>query len=236
MEQIEEGNRGIKKTWGKVQSEALTPGLYFYNPFSSDVFEMSVKEEKLEFDSPCFTKDTQTVQVGATVTYYPDPAKIQDLYSQFGKDWDEKIVKPAVLGSLKDAIGQYIADDLVGKREAVKQAAQKEITDTLAARHVTVTSLSITNLDFEDQYEHAVEEKVVAIQKAAEAKNKTVQVQEEAKQTVATAQAEAESMRIRAQALSQNKALVEYEAVQKWDGKLPQYQFGNSTPFINLSK
>ena len=31
-----------------------------------------------------------------------------------------------------------------------------------------------------------------------------------------------------------NKNLVEYEAVQKWDGKLPQYMMGNSVPFVNL--
>ena len=49
------------------------------------------------------------------------------------------------------------------------------------------------------------------------------------------AQAEAKSMAIRAQALAQNKSLVQYEAVQKWDGKMPQYMLGNSVPFINVS-
>ena len=52
-----------------------------------------------------------------------------------------------------------------------------------------------------------------------------------------SAQAEAESMRIRSQALSQNKSLVEYEAVQKWDGKLPVNMYGSAPiPFINLNK
>ena len=51
------------------------------------------------------------------------------------------------------------------------------------------------NLDFDDAYEKAVEAKVVAIQRAAEAKNETVQIEEQAKQTVKTAQAEAEAGR-----------------------------------------
>ena len=66
------------------------------------------------------------------------------------------------------------------------------------------------------------------------AKNRTVQIQEEAKQKIISAEAEAKSMAIRANALTQNKALVEYEAVQKWDGKLPEYMLGNSVPFINV--
>ena len=43
-------------------------------------------------------------------------------------------------------------------------------------------------------------------------------------------------MKIRATALTQNKALVEYEAVKKWDGKMPQYMMGNSVPFINIKQ
>ena len=73
------------------------------------------------------------------------------------------------------------------------------------------------------------------VSEALKAKNKTVQVQEEAKQKVIAAEAEAKSMAIRAKALSQNKSLVQYEAVQKWDGKMPQYMLGNSVPFINVS-
>jgi prohibitin 2 len=235
MEQVDEGYRGVKKTWGKVQDESLTPGLYFYNPFSSGIDDMSVKEEKLTLTTQCFTKDTQTVNVEATVTYYPDQSKIHEIYSQFGKDWDQKIISPAVLGSIKDAIGQYIADDLVSKREAVKNAAQKEVVEALAARKVIVTRLDLTNLDFDDQYERAVEAKVIAIQHAAEAKNKSVQVEEEAKQSVKRAEAEATSMRIRSAALTQNKNLVSYEAVQKWNGELPKIILGNgSMPMLDL--
>ena len=61
-----------------------------------------------------------------------------------------------------------------------------------------------------------------------------MQIEEEAKQKLISAEAEAKSMRIRATALTQNKALVEYEAVQKWDGKMPQYMLGGSVPFINI--
>ena len=41
-------------------------------------------------------------------------------------------------------------------------------------------------------------------------------------------------MRIKANALESNPKLVNYEAVQKWDGKMPQYMLGNSVPFIDL--
>jgi prohibitin 2 len=236
MKQVDEGYRGIKTKWGKVVGEPLQPDLYFYNPISSDIFEMDVREKKMESQTTAFTRDTQSVAVTYVLTYYPDPKKIGILFSQFGLGWDDRIIGQAVLGSLKDVIGQYIADDLVSKREAAKQAVERELRAALLERGVTMTRLDFTNLDFDDAYEKAVEAKVVAIQKAAEAKNRTVEVEEEAKQKVTAAKADAESMRIKSQALSQNKGLVEYEAIQKWDGALPQYMFGSTIPMINLDK
>ena len=41
-------------------------------------------------------------------------------------------------------------------------------------------------------------------------------------------------MEIKAAALAKNKGLTEYEAVQRWDGKLPQYMFGGSVPMVNV--
>ena len=51
---------------------------------------------------------------------------------------------------------------------------------------------------------------------------------------VLAAEAEAKSMQIRAEALEKNAKLVEWEAVQKWDGKLPVYSMGGAVPFIQM--
>lgn len=234
--QVEEGTRGIKKIWGKVDAEAMTPGIYFINPISTTVIKMSVKEEKLEIETNAYTKDTQTVKVKFAVAYYPEADLIPKIYSNFGYEWENKVIEPAILGSLKDSIGQYIADELVSKRELVKNQAESEVKKSLKSRSVIVTRLDILNLDFDNAYEQAVEAKVVAVQEAERSKNRTVQIKEESQQKIISAQGEAESMKIRSQALSQNKSLVEYEAVQKWNGVLPVYMMGNSVPFINLSK
>ena len=237
FEVVNTGYRGVKTRFGEVIGEPLPEGLHFYNPFTTSITEFKVQEEKWSEKTEIFTKDTQRVDVEFTVVYYPDPKFVNVIYKEIGREYalGEKIIKPVVLGSLKDAIGSVIADELVSKREAVTRNSLKEIQDNLKARHVFVTDLQFTNLDFDDAYERAVEQKVVAIQDAQKAKNETVKIEEQAKQTLKTAEAAATAMRIKSQALQQNKGLVEFEAVQKWDGKLPQYMFGsNSTPFIDL--
>lgn len=234
-EQVDEGYRGIRKSWGKVQGDPLPPGLYFYMPIAGNVFEMSVREDKWTAEEQVFTKDTQAVTVALSLTVYPKPEKIAAIYSQFGEGWEQKILAPVMQSSIKDAIGQYNADDLIGRREAVRDAAFKEIVKVMAARDVVVTRLDITNLDFSDEYEAAVDMKVKAVQQALEAKNRTVQVEEQAKQKILTAEADAKAMRIKSEALRENKGLTAYQAVEKWNGVLPVNMYGSAPiPFLNL--
>lgn len=228
------GERGVETRFGEIQGEPKPEGLYFYNPFTSGLKTFDVRESKLEGKTKPYTKDTQTAEITYILTYAPDPTQIHLLYKNMGEDWAEKIVKPAVEDTIQNVIGQETADDLMGKREDTRKKAFAKLQEQLAGRSVSIRSLAFTNVDFDDAYEKAVENKVVAIQKAAEAKNKTVEIEEKAKQTVLAAEAEAKSMQIRSQALSQNKSLVDYEAVQKWNGVLPQYMTGSAMPFLNL--
>ena len=236
FEIVDTGYRGVKTRFGEVVGEPLPEGLHFYNPVTTNITEFEVREEKWSDKTAIFTKDTQRVDVEFAVVYYPKPEKVHQLFREVGESdaLAEKIIKPVILGSIKDAIGEIIADELVSKRELVTKAALREVQENLAGRNVLVTDLQFTNLDFDDAYEQAVEQKVVAIQDAQKAKNETVRIDEEAKQKVTTAKAEAEAMKIKSQALAQNKGLVDFEAVQRWDGKLPQFMMGNSTPFIDM--
>lgn len=236
FEIVDPGYRGIETNLGKVVGEPLEEGLHFYNPFTSDIKEFNVRQETWNHNTSIFTKDTQRVDVEFTITYAADPKHVTSIYLDYGQESAliEKVIKPVTLGSIKDAIGLVIADELVSKRELVTKNALKQVTENLSNEHVIVTDLQFTNLDFDDAYEQAVEQKVVATQNAQKAKNETVRIEEEAKQTIATAKAEAEAMRIKSQALAQNKGLVQFELAKKWDGKLPQYMFGNSVPLLDL--
>lgn len=239
FEVVDTGNRGIKTTFGEVIGEPLAEGIYFYNPFTSGIKEITVRDEKFSDKTAIFTKDTQRTDVEFAAVWHIDPMYVGKIYKEVGdiNAIQEKILKPIVLASMKDAIGQVIADELINKRELVTQAAQKTVQDNLKSKNIVLSGLQFTNIDFDDNYERAVEQKVVAIQDAQKAKNKTVQIEEEAKQTVASAKAEAESLRIRSQALAQNKGLVEFEAVKKWNGVLPVNIYGNAPiPFLSLGQ
>lgn len=158
------------------------------------------------------------------------------MFRDYGYLWVEKVVNPALQGNLKAVIGKWDAVDLISNREKAREEIENSLRESLKDKFVEVVKFEFININYAKEFEKAVEKKVVAIQRAIEAQNQTKQIEEEAKQRVISANAEAESMRIRANALSQNKNLVEYEAVQKWNGILPQYMMGNTIPFLQLGE
>lgn len=236
MEQVDTGHRGVRVTFGQVDetSGSMPEGLYFFNPFTTKIKEMDVRSIRWADKANTYTKDVQQADIQFVVTYRLEASQAHTMYKTVGVDWGNVLVGQAVIGPLKQVIGRYDAVDLIANRSKATTEVLAAVQAVLKPQHVIVDTVELTNVQYQKQFEKAVEEKVVAVQKATEEVNRTVQVQEQAKQQIISAQATAESMRIRANALASNPKLVEYEAVQKWDGKLPQYNLGGATPFINV--
>lgn len=229
------GERGIKIRLGEVQQECYGEGLHLIFPFIQKFRTMDVKTQKNTLTTSVYTKDIQQARITYVINYNVQPDRVNKLFQEVGLDYVSKILTPVVEGTIKDIIGKWNAQDLIANREKATGEILIKLQKSLADNYINVTDFQMTEINYSSVFEKAIESKVTAEQEALRAKNKTVQVQEEARQRVIAAEAEAKSMAIRAQALNQNKSLVQYEAVQKWDGKMPQYMLGNSVPFINVT-
>lgn len=229
------GERGVKVTLGKVSPESYVEGIHLITPFISKIKNMDVKTQKTYIETDLYTKDIQQAKISYVINYNLQPQNAHKMYREVGTGYVDNILMPVVEGTIKDVIGRWNAQDLVANRESATIDILGKLQKQLEPRYINVTGFQITDINYSGGFERAIESKVTAEQEALKAKNRTVQIQEEAKQKLISAEAEAKSMQIRATALTQNKALVEYEAVQKWDGHLPQYMMGNTVPFLNLS-
>jgi len=229
------GERGIVTKFGAVQDKVLSEGIHFRTPIMEKVVKIDVKTQKTEVDAPSFSKDIQNVNTTIALNFHLDPKQVHRLWQEIGSDYEYRIIAPAIQESVKAATAKFTAADLVSERPRVKEEITQALIARLSPRYIVVDDFSIVNFDFADSYEHAVEEKQVAQQNALKAENDLKRISIEAEQRIAQAKGEAEAIRIQSEALKENKALIELEAVKKWDGQLPYYMMGNSSvPFIQL--
>lgn len=232
---ISPGYRGTLVTLGNVHQTSYTNGIGFKWPFISSMKETDVRTQVFSDTAITYTKDIQTATIGFTMTYNVVPENVPTLYEKIGAEYRTKLITPYLQDAIKDVVGGWVAQDLVANRDKARTQIMDVLRKKINNKYIQNISFQITNLDYSDNFEQAIENKVIAEQKAQEAVNNTKRIQEEANQKVISAKADAEAMGIKAQALEKNQKLVDYEAVQKWDGKLPQYMLGNgTTPFINV--
>lgn len=231
---VETGHRGVKTVFGKVEGDPLPEGIYFTSPFTTSIHQIDIRTQKLESSTEIYTKDVQTATVKYAVNYSVKGDQAGELFKTVGNTYAEKLIPQAVQGALKNAAGKWEAMEVINHRENVRSEVENNLREILAPRGLVVEGFQLTDVAFTKMFDDAVEAKVVAIQRADEAKNTTVQVTEQAKQRVIAAQADAQAMKIKSEALSQNQNLVQYEAVQKWNGVLPEYMMGSATPFISI--
>lgn len=240
FEIVDTGHVGVKRSYGKIVETNIKPGLEFYLPFVYSISEVDVRVNKftgkMSESRGAATKDNQNVAIEYAVNFSYDPVESGYIFEQGNELYADKVLPQVIEGSIRDIIGQYNAEDLAQKLSEVRTKVNGNITDN-NLKGVKLGNIELTNIDFSDEFERAVEAKVTAVQRAKEEENRTVQVKQQAEQKVALAQADAEAIKIKAQALSQNAKLVELEAVQRWDGKAPRIIMGGGSfiPFMNMN-
>lgn len=231
---IKPGYRGTLTILGNVSQTSYNNGIGLKPPFISTMHKTDVRTKKISDKAVTYTKDIQTAELTYVFTYNVNPESVYTIYQYIGSDYESKIVTPIIADALKDIIGRWDAQDLVGNRDKARQQILATLKKKLNKQFIQNISFQIVNLDYSDNFEDAIEKKVIADQKAQEAVNNTKRIKEEANQKLISADADAKAMAIKAEALEKNKSLVDYEAVQKWDGHLPNYMLGGTTPFVNI--
>src|SRR5690348_7246730 len=56
---VDTGHRGIETRFGKVVSESLGEGIYFYNPLTSHIVEMDTRVQRQDGETDTYTRDVQ---------------------------------------------------------------------------------------------------------------------------------------------------------------------------------
>jgi len=236
---VNAGERGVLLTFGSVNMEPSSEGLHLKIPFVQAVKLMDVKTQKYEADLSAASKDLQIVNTKIAINYHLVPENVPNLYKTVGIGYRENVIYPLEQEANKAATAQFTAEELITKREQVREMMKINLQEKLVQRGIIIEEVSIVNFDFSVSFNEAIEKKVTAEQNALAAKNKLEQIKYEAEQKVVTATAEAEALRLQKEQVSSQliqlrQLEVQKLAIDKWNGVMPQIT-GGVMPFIDVA-
>lgn len=154
-----------------------------------------------------------------------------------------------VASAIKSAMAE-LGPNEVTNRTKIEPLAQQKLAESLNQKYgegaVFINKVVINNMDFEEAYNTAIQQKSIAQQNADKQKieNEAAIAKAEADKQVAITNAEAEAQKTSIAADAQAEAnrkiaeslsepLIEYQKIQKWDGKLPTVSGSNALVSID---
>lgn len=253
---INEKERGVELRNGKVIGVS-EPGLEFKLPFIDDVEKISVQTYTMKYDRlQAYSKDQQTATVNVSVTFHVPSTEVVNLYTKFGdiESMTSRLVSRQVPTQVENVFGQYNAVNAVQNRVKLVADISSAIKGSIVGP-VVIDSVQVENIDFSDDYERSISERMKAevqvktreqmlateqvqaqiavTQAQAQADSQLAKARAEAQAITLRGNAEAEAIKARAAALAQNGNLVELVKAERWDGKLPTTMLPNGTvPFL----
>lgn len=229
---VDPGERAVFARWGEVEPKCYPEGLYWYNPVTTDMYEIDAKVQAFEVKkAAAASRDLQEIHADIVLNFAIDGGKCHELLKTVGADFKPRIVVPAVHEVLKASTAHFAIEKVIQDRARLKDEILTGLRNRLTPYHIIVNDVALTNFEFSPEFSKAIERKQIEEQNVQRAEFLRQQAVKEAERQVALAEGQAKANSLIRASLTAD--LIQFEALKKWNGTLPQVTSG-AVPFVNV--
>lgn len=242
-----------------VDSEVLTPGRYWIGwneelhlfptftqnyVWTADERPGSETNEELTFQ----TREGLTVKADVGISYAIQPEKVSTVFQKYRRGVDE-ITDIYLRNMIQDALVIFSSslpiESVYGEGKAdLMNKVEQEVRRQVEPIGVKVERIYwIGTVRMDDIVKDSISNKIRATQMSQQRQNEVAQSKAEADKVIEEARGTAQSILINAQAQAEANGiiaesltpeLVNYKAIEKWDGMLPRFTGSGPLPFIDV--
>ncbi len=231
---------------GELQAIPIT-GWVVYNPITTSVYSYPVNIQRVDYQPfTVTTKDAAVFKMDPRLAYQIRRDMVVKVFSKYRvglRKIEDGYMKTVIYDAYRITANRYTSDELMASR-AQFEAEVRVMLDSALLNEGFMVSEFTSQITPPESLSAAIEAKNTAIQESLKAENEVKKAEAQAKIAIAQAEGEAKALKIKADgeayynrtvAASLNALLVQQYALERWDGKLPEYTGGNTIPMINLS-
>lgn len=198
---VETGQIAVVKHMGEAK-EVKNAGMHFDFWLTEQYEYYDAKVQNVEMATQAYSSDAQTMDIAMTLQYHISTEKAIEIAKQYGSlDALQNRIEAIAIEKTKSVLSSYKAMDIISDRSSMSPRVEEAIITAITDEYyVTVSTVVLTNIDFSDAFERAVEEKMIAEQKK-------LQAEYENEMKVAAAEAEAQAAIMKAEGEAKAKLI-----------------------------
>ncbi len=223
--QIDTGEVGVQKLFGKVQNNVLSSGLHLINPLV-EVEHLDVKTQNYTMSGTnsegsksgddairVLSADGLEVTIDLSVLYHVIPSEAPKLLRETGANYEDKIVRPITRTRIRDNAVYYDAVALYStRRDEFQQRIFSTIEKDFKSRGLILENLLVRNITLPTSVKASIEQKINAEQDAQKMQFVLQKEQQEAQRKRVEAQGIADYQHIISESLTDKQ--LQYEKIK----------------------
>lgn len=231
---IDTGKLAVVKRLGKIKT-VREAGTYYDFWMTNTYIKYDTKVQEVNIEETAYSSDAQQMALNIKFQYQIIPERAKDIATKYGKlSLLEARIQPIVIEKVKSMLSKHTAMNIIANRSQLSPDAEELVKSALGEEYyINVVSVSITDIEFSEQFETAVEDKMIAEQSKLKAEyeneQKVAKAEADAKAKILSAEAEAKANELLEKSLT-DKILQEMY-LDKWNGELPMVVTDGETIF-----
>jgi regulator of protease activity HflC (stomatin/prohibitin superfamily) len=155
-------------------------GLHVIAPWN-DMIVYDVKETETFEKMEVLSRNGLSIKIDLSILHHPVQDKIGYLHDNIGKNYLEKIIKPAVRSVTREVIGNYLPEELYStKRTEIEQEIYDQTNEIVADKNITLPAIYIRDVTLPQTLKTAIEQKLKQEQESLEYEFKIDKARKEA--------------------------------------------------------
>ena len=162
---VNTGELAVVKHLGKI-TDVRDAGTNFDLWFVNKYEKYDTKVQNVDIVTAAYSSDAQTMEIAMTLQYQIMPDKVIDIATQYGSlEILQSRIQSIAIEKTKAVLSSYKAMDIIAQRASISPAVEDAIKDAIGEEYfVKVNTVVLSNIDFSDAFEQAVEDKMIAEQ------------------------------------------------------------------------
>jgi len=197
---IDSGERGVlyRTLSGGVVTDKppLDEGFHFVLPWNK-VFKYEVRQQELFEHMKVLSSNGLDINLDASVWYKPKENELGLLHKNIGKDYLDRVIKPAIRSATRSVVGRYTPEQIYSsKRDDIQNEIDAETKKILDNKHIELLSVLVRDVTLPKTIKDAIERKLGQEQESLEYEFRLQKARKEAEKQRIEAQGKADANRI----------------------------------------
>ena len=169
---IPSGHAGLLfQTFGQgVDPEAkpMNSGFHFKAPWNK-VYTYEIRQKERLEHLEVLSSNLLKIEMDVTVFYQPDVNSLALLEIERGKNFEQKVVVPAMRSVAREVIAKYLPEEFnTTRRDEIQKEIAERMREKLSENYLTLNDVLIRNIQLPRKLEEAIERKLQQEQESLE--------------------------------------------------------------------